>query len=119
MTKNNHILSHNQSTSIDTPATPEVPSKKSYSKKDPTSRWSERIREMSSGTKNRRFINYASHKDVFDDELMDSSGLHQLTEVAQKCITKRPLTSMVIAATAGAVVTALIAALATGNKRNR
>lgn len=119
MTQNNHILGHNQNAPIDTPATPEESSRKPYRKKDPTSRWSERIREMSSGTKHRRFINYTSHKDEFDDESMDTSGLHQLTEVAQKCITKRPLTSMVIAATAGAVVTALIAALATGNKRNR
>lgn len=119
MTQNHHTPSHNQNISIDTPVTLEVTTRKPYSKKDPTERWSERIREMSSGVKNRRYINYTSHKDEFDDASTDSSNLQQLTEVVQKCITKRPLTSMVIAATAGAVVTALIAALATNSKRNR
>jgi ElaB/YqjD/DUF883 family membrane-anchored ribosome-binding protein len=43
--------------------------------------------------------------------------IQTVADCAEKYIVKRPLTSMVIAATAGAVVTALFAALIGSSKR--
>jgi len=96
-------------------ATKEV-SLKNTGKQDPTTRWSERVRELPS--RRHRPVNYLKRKDNFDDGTQSvKTELQQILATTQSCIIKRPLTSMVIAITAGAAITALLAA-AMGSKKD-
>ena len=109
-------INKNATSNENTSTAPQAP-QKSIRKQDPTARWSERVREFSA--KKRRPINYRKHKDNLDyDEDSVKTDLQQIIETTQSCIIKRPLTSMVIAITAGATITALLSA-AMGSKKTR
>lgn len=86
---------------------------------DPTSRWSERVREMSV----ERRQGYGQRKVVAKHGCNTSAcpacslDIHAIAECAQQHIVKRPLTSMVIAASAGAMTAALLVALLGGKSK--
>lgn len=109
-------IKKNTTPNDNTSVAPQAP-QKSIRKQDPTARWSERVREFSS--KKRRPINYLKHRDNLDfEEHSVKTDLQQIIATTQSCIVKRPLTSMVIAVTAGATIAALLSA-AMASKKTR
>lgn len=96
------------------PSEVEVPAKQ-----DPTNRWSERVRAMSSGRHHKSYVTRGALSDETQRCCPLRLDVQALADTAEECIAKRPLTSMVIAATAGAAVTALFAALVGSSRRHR
>lgn len=87
------------------------------SQPDPTARWSERVKQMTSGYVHHPANGTATEAQHAQRCPLRDMDIQTVADCAEKYIVKRPLTSMVIAATAGAVVTALFAALIGSSKR--
>lgn len=95
-----------------------TPPNQNSDKEDPTNRWTERVREMIEAKNSITRQSFLGQQDK-NSQCPLRIDVQAIADYAQENIAKRPLTSMVIAATAGATVTALLAALISNSRRSR